>query len=102
MEYVLKTKELTKVFAGKNAVNKVNMNVHRGDIYGFIGENGAGKTTLMRMVCGLANPTGGSIELFGSKDLEAHRLYHRKSRHLPEYDGGRKSGNLPDTYGDTR
>lgn len=73
MEYVLKTKELTKVFAGKSAVNKVNMNVHRGDIYGFIGENGAGKTTLMRMVCGLADPTEGSIELFGSKDLETQR-----------------------------
>lgn len=73
MEYVLKTTGLTKVFAGKSAVNKVNMNVHRGDIYGFIGENGAGKTTLMRMVCGLADPTGGSIELFGSKDLEAQR-----------------------------
>lgn len=73
MEYVLKTTGLTKVFAGKSAVNKVNMNVHRGDIYGFIGENGAGKTTLMRMVCGLADPTRGSIELFGSKDLEAQR-----------------------------
>ncbi|MCL2885034.1 MAG: ABC transporter ATP-binding protein, partial [Oscillospiraceae bacterium] len=44
-----------------------------GDIYGFIGENGAGKTTLMRMVCGLAAPTGGEIELFGSKNLVAQR-----------------------------
>lgn len=73
MEYAIKTKELVKEFAGKCAVNKVNLNVRRGDIYGFIGENGAGKTTLMRMVCGLADPTSGSIELFGSTDLEKQR-----------------------------
>jgi ABC-2 type transport system ATP-binding protein len=73
MEYVIKTSSLTKRFAGKKVVNQVNMKVHRGDIYGFIGENGAGKTTLMRMVCGLADPSEGSIELFGSKKLEAQR-----------------------------
>ncbi len=73
MEFVLKTRNLTKDFSGKFAVDKVNMNVHRGDIYGFIGENGAGKTTLMRMVCGLARPTDGVIELFGSHDLETQR-----------------------------
>lgn len=73
MTYAVKTKGLTKEFAGKKAVNNVNINVHSGDIYGFIGENGAGKTTLMRMVCGLAEPTSGSIELFGSNDLEAQR-----------------------------
>lgn len=73
MEYVIETKSLTKKFSEKSVVNKVNMNVRRGDIYGFIGENGAGKTTLMRMICGLATPTEGSISLFGSKDLDTQR-----------------------------
>lgn len=49
------------------------MTVNRGDIYGFIGKNGAGKTTLIRMAVGLAAPSGGSIELFGSKDLTQMR-----------------------------
>lgn len=55
------------------AVDHVNMTVHKGDIYGLIGKNGAGKTTFMRIVCGLAVPTGGELTLFGSSDLERQR-----------------------------
>ena len=73
MEFVVQTKDLSKAFAGKNAVNCVNINIRRGDIYGFIGENGAGKTTFMRMLCGLAKPTNGTIHLFESDDLEKQR-----------------------------
>ena len=73
MEFVVQTKDLCKAFAGKNAVNRVNINIRRGDIYGFIGENGAGKTTFMRMLCGLAKPTGGTMRLFESTDLERQR-----------------------------
>ncbi|GHU27694.1 bacitracin ABC transporter ATP-binding protein [Spirochaetia bacterium] len=73
MEYVVQTKGLSKTFAGKTAVNSVNINIRRGDIYGFIGENGAGKTTFMRMLCGLAEPTGGTMRLFESGDLERQR-----------------------------
>lgn len=73
METVLTTKGLTKVFAHKFAVNNVSMNVHPGDIYGFIGKNGAGKTTLMRMAAGLAAPTSGEILLFDSTDLQQQR-----------------------------
>ncbi|MDR1301078.1 MAG: ATP-binding cassette domain-containing protein [Treponema sp.] len=73
MESVVQTKDLCKTYAGKNAVNHVNINISRGDIYGFIGENGAGKTTFMRMLCGLAAPTGGTMRLFESTDLEKQR-----------------------------
>lgn len=73
MEYILKTKNLSKTFSSKAAVDSVNMNIRRGDIYGFIGKNGAGKTTLMRMVVGLALPSNGEIELFESKDLDKQR-----------------------------
>lgn len=73
-DLVLRTEELTKTFARKNAVARVNMHVAKGDIYGFIGKNGAGKTTLMRMVTGLARPTSGEIELFGSKGLNKQRI----------------------------
>lgn len=73
MEYILQTKEVSKDFSGKLAVDHVSINVGKGNIYGFIGENGAGKTTLMRMVCGLAAPTGGELTLFGSRDLVSQR-----------------------------
>ena len=73
MEYVLKTKELTKRFGGKLAVSNVDMHIREGEVYGLIGENGAGKTTIMRMVAGLASQTNGEIELFDSSDLNAGR-----------------------------
>lgn len=74
MEYVLKTESLSKVYGNHRAVNQVSMHVEKGAIYGFIGKNGAGKTTFMRMVAGLAAPAEGSMELFGSKDLEKQRI----------------------------
>lgn len=73
MEYVLTTENLTKIYGAKKAVDKANMHVKKGDIYGFIGKNGAGKTTLMRMVTGLAKPSGGSIRLFESDQLVKQR-----------------------------
>lgn len=73
MEYVLRTKSLTKKFGSKIAVNAVDMNVKKGDIYGFIGRNGAGKTTAMKLILGLLNPTGGEIELFEGEPLEKAR-----------------------------
>jgi len=73
MNYVLQTKNVSKSYSGVMAVDHVSINVKRGDIYGFIGANGAGKTTLMRMICGLATPTNGEIELFGKSNLKSQR-----------------------------
>lgn len=73
MEYVLRTKSLTKKFGSKIAVNAVDMNVAKGDIYGFIGRNGAGKTTAMKLILGILNATEGEIELFGGEPLEKAR-----------------------------
>lgn len=73
MKNILKTVDITKKFSKKVAVSAVNMNIKKGDIYGFIGRNGAGKTTLIKMLVGLSQPTGGSIELFDSKNLNKAR-----------------------------
>lgn len=64
-EYVLRTYDLTKKYGKQLAVDHVNLKVRKGEIYGFIGLNGAGKSTFIRLVTGLAHPTGGKIELFG-------------------------------------
>ena len=75
-QYAVRTVQLCKAY-GKNglAVDHVNLGVRRGDIYGFIGRNGAGKSTTMKMLCGLATPTSGAIELFGKPvtDVAARR-----------------------------
>ena len=67
MEYVLRTRSLTKSFKQAEVIKSVNMQIKRGEIYGFLGANGAGKTTIMKMIVGLIKPTMGSIELFGEE-----------------------------------
>ena len=68
---VVETSGLTKAFGGKMAVDQFDMHVGQGDIYGFVGRNGAGKSTVMRMLAGLAEPTGGEVRVFGSSPCEA-------------------------------
>lgn len=63
--YVLQTSELTKSYKNQIALDRVDLAIRRGAIYGFIGQNGAGKSTLMRIAAGLAKPTSGKLELFG-------------------------------------
>ena len=68
-QVILKTNHLTKRYGHRAVVENLSMTIYKGDIYGFIGKNGAGKTTLIRMVTGLAAPSDGSIQLFGSDSL---------------------------------
>ncbi|HXC78856.1 MAG TPA: ABC transporter ATP-binding protein [Candidatus Acidoferrum sp.] len=57
---IVETRGLTKRYAsGVVAVQDLNLNVHRGEVYGFLGPNGAGKTTTLRMLVGLIRPTSG-------------------------------------------
>jgi len=62
---VLKTIDLTKRFGLFTAVDRLNLEVNEGDVFGFLGPNGAGKTTTMRMIVGLVRPTSGRIEVNG-------------------------------------
>ena len=65
MKDVIVTQNLTKMYGDKAAVSSMDMHVKQGDIYGFIGRNGSGKSTTLKMLCGLAFPTQGSIRVFG-------------------------------------
>jgi len=64
-EYILQTKGLTKRFGRKVVVNNLDLNIRKGDIYGFIGPNGAGKTTVMKVILGLLFANSGEVSLFG-------------------------------------
>ena len=52
--------DLVKKFGDFTAVNKINFEVNRGEIFGFLGPNGAGKSTTIRMLCGILTPTSGA------------------------------------------
>ena len=62
---------LTKSFGPKQALRGLDMTVPLGAIYGFIGENGSGKSTTEKLICGLLQPSGGSIQLFGRDHTDA-------------------------------
>jgi ABC-2 type transport system ATP-binding protein len=59
------TAGLTKTFGNFTAVDRVNLEVTAGEIFGFLGANGAGKTTTIRMLCGLLKPTSGEGKVAG-------------------------------------
>ena len=69
MSYVVKTFDLKKRYKRHFALNGVNMNIEKGDIYGFVGENGSGKTTVIRAITGLITPTSGTFRLFDVDNL---------------------------------
>lgn len=64
-DIVLRTFDLTKDYRGRRAVDHLNLEVRRGDVFGFLGPNGAGKSTTIRLLVGLVRPTAGRAELFG-------------------------------------
>jgi ABC-type multidrug transport system ATPase subunit len=64
-ENILQTRQLGKRYGKRWAVKNLNLEVQRGDVFGFLGPNGAGKSTTIRMILSLIKPTTGETELFG-------------------------------------
>ena len=64
-EFVIETKQLTKIYGDQTAVSSVDLHVKRGRIYGLLGRNGAGKTTIMKMILGLTGISSGEADVFG-------------------------------------
>lgn len=60
---LIRTKSLAKTYGNKKVLEDVNLEIKRGEIYGFIGKNGSGKTTTMRLILGLCKPSKGSVEI---------------------------------------
>jgi len=71
MEYAIEAKGLTKRFGDKIAVNKLDLNIPKGSIYGFLGPNGCGKSTSIRLLTGLLEATEGEVSILG-KPLSGH------------------------------
>jgi drug efflux transport system ATP-binding protein len=77
-DVVIGAKDLNKRFGSFQAVKNFQLEVRNGDIYGLLGANGAGKTTSIKIICGLIDPTSGSVTLLGkSKDLRSAEVRSR-------------------------
>src|SRR5580765_6844813 len=77
-DIVIGAKDLNKTFGSFRAVKNFQLEVRNGDIYGLLGANGAGKTTSIKLICGLLDPTSGSVALLGqSKGLRAAAVRSR-------------------------
>ncbi len=81
---VIKTRELTKAFAGEVAVNAINMDVPEGSIFGFIGPSGSGKTTTIRLLMGLYEPDAGEVSVLGARPSQFTRRERERIGYLPQ------------------
>jgi ABC-2 type transport system ATP-binding protein len=72
-EKIIEIENLSKQFKEVKAVDRLNLTVYSGDVFGFLGPNGAGKSTTIRMLVSLITPTEGDIRLFG-KSLKNERI----------------------------
>ncbi len=76
-EITIKAENLTKYYDGLLAVDKVNLDIRKGDFFGFLGPNGAGKTTTIKMLAGLTSISSGSVTVFG-KELNKNLNYIKR------------------------
>jgi ABC-2 type transport system ATP-binding protein len=75
---------LTRKFGNVVAVDNLDLNVGRAQVYGFLGPNGSGKSTTIRMLCGLLLPTAGEIEVLGFRIPEQAELLKRRIGYMTQ------------------
>jgi ABC-2 type transport system ATP-binding protein len=79
----VKTRNVSKKFGKFTALNGVNMEVSKGEVYGFIGPNGAGKSTTIRILLGILKATGGEAEIFGKDVWKDAVEIHKHLAYVP-------------------
>jgi ABC-2 type transport system ATP-binding protein len=82
--YAIEARGLTKQFGELRAVSSLDLDVARGQIYGFLGPNGSGKSTTIRMLCGLLTPTAGSATVLGNEVPGDSRLLKPKIGYMTQ------------------
>ena len=95
---VIETRDLTKVYGEQTAVNRLNLQIQQGEVFGFLGPNGAGKTTTLLMLLGLSEPTSGIARVCGFDPTREALKVKRVVGYLPEnvgfYDDMNAEANL--------
>jgi ABC-2 type transport system ATP-binding protein len=87
MSAVVETKNLTKRYREKLAVNSLNLTLQEGEVFGFLGPNGAGKTTTILMLLGLTEPTSGEVSVCGYNPTHQSLEVKKRVGYLPESPG---------------
>ncbi|HET7004307.1 MAG TPA: ATP-binding cassette domain-containing protein, partial [Candidatus Binatia bacterium] len=87
MSTVVDTKNLTKRYREKLAVNALNLSIEEGEVFGFLGPNGAGKTTTILMLLGLTEPTSGQVSVCGFNPTSQSLEVKKRVGYLPENPG---------------
>jgi ABC-2 type transport system ATP-binding protein len=80
----IEAKSLSRSFGSFQAVKKINLQVRYGEIYGLLGANGAGKTTTIKMLCGLLEPSSGSMELAGERGSLRSELVRKRVGYMSQ------------------
>jgi ABC-2 type transport system ATP-binding protein len=81
---IIETEELTKRYGAQTAVNRLNLQIREGEVFGFLGPNGAGKTTSLLMFLGLTEPTSGKVRVCGVDPARDPIHVKRLVGYLPE------------------
>jgi ABC-2 type transport system ATP-binding protein len=84
VDTVIETRGLTKRYGAQVAVNDLNLEIRRGEIFGFLGPNGAGKTTTFLMLLGLSEPTAGTARVCGCDPTREPLKVKQAVGYLPE------------------
>src|ERR1700733_8005836 len=84
---MIETHELTKMYGELYALNRLNLTLQQGDVYGFIGPNGAGKTTTMRILATLLNPSWGEATVCGFSIYNGAKDIRRMMGYMPDFFG---------------
>ena len=85
VETVISIRALTKTYAsGLRALDRIDLDIHRGEIFALLGPNGAGKTTLISVVCGIVKPTSGSVQVDGHDIVTDFRAARRRIGLVPQ------------------
>jgi ABC-2 type transport system ATP-binding protein len=85
VQAIISVKNLTKTYAsGFNALKDVNLDIRRGEIFALLGPNGAGKTTLINIICGIVNPSQGSVLADGHDVVSDYRAARSKIGLVPQ------------------
>ena len=83
-ELAVHTRDLTRKFGELTAVDHIDLDIPRGQIYGFLGPNGSGKTTIIRMLCGLLTPSSGDASILGLKVPEEAEALRQKIGYMTQ------------------
>ena len=84
---MIETNDLTKMYGELYALNRLNLKLEQGDVYGFIGPNGAGKTTTMRILATLLNPSWGEASVCGYSIYTGSKEIRRVIGYMPDFFG---------------